>query len=205
MGLVSDAGVILTGLRSFQSESGRTFRVAGVLVTVRKIGFESLSFHPFAFEQSFSVIHHPGEFLGVQSIGRAIRTGQFHGVRRNGDFVIDRRAKGFARQFDQLDQVVQVALVNVSGQTIPLDADRGGSPHDLTHHSAGLHDPHGSESLVGHAYATARHEEVLDIAGVKTAVRYGVTIGSIHALAVHGVGNKGVVGKLLGILFFGIM
>ncbi len=90
--------------------------------------------------------------------------GQRQRVGGDHDFVMNGGPSGFAGKLDQLDQVLEVAFVDLSWQTIALHADRCGSAHYLTHHAAGLHDPHGTECLMSHADAASGHEEVFDVA-----------------------------------------
>ena len=78
------------------------------------------------------------------------------------------------------------------------DAQVGCLADDLAHHPAGLHDAHGTQGLMVHAYVAARHEEVVDVAAVERAV--GRPVGALVAIvfAVGEAGNERVLVLMVG-------
>ena len=58
---------------------------------------------------------------------------------------------------------------------------------------------------MGHADASSRHEEVGDVSRIETSIGNGVSISSINATVVLRDGNKRILGKLDGVLFFGVV
>ena len=134
-----------------------------------------------------------------------MRARQFHGIGGNGDLIVNGGSEGLARQVDQFDQVVEVAVVDLAGEAVSLDANGSGPSNDLAHHATGFHYPDGSESLVGDADATTCHEKVFNVTRIKAPIGNGVPVRSIDSFSVDGVGNERIVGKLFRVLLFGVV
>ena len=103
----------------------------------------------------------------------------------NCEITVERGAAGAPRLFHQVNKSRQVVLIDSPGRGVTGGGDPGGLAHDLTHHSAGAHDPGGAEGATVDRDIAPGHEEVLDVPGIHDAVGDGVTVLAVDLAIVQ--------------------
>ena len=92
-----------------------------------------------------------------------------------------------SRQFEQLDQFLQMLVVDFPWGAVVFGTDGCRFSNNHAHHAAGFHHTHGTQGFVGNADVASCHEKVVDVARVKTAIGNRVSLFPINTFAMHGV------------------
>ncbi len=105
----------------------------------------------------------------------------------------------------QIDQLFQIAIVNVAWRAFVNHANTGGLADTFAHHAARLHHSRRAQCFVSHADVAAGHEQVFDVATVEASIGHRVAVAAVDGSVVFGDADERVFGELFGVLFLGIV